>query len=344
MKMSMKELQVGQQLITRIDHQKHAETFGNPNAKPKYYNLIDIDWHGFIPEGVVMEVVEKNNKQVKLKLLSDCTLVNRSLESLNMVAKKDTVFETYPSTLKSGTVEYGDILAHPDIFQYRVFMDGKMFKAKYYDDMGKIKAALLVMFDYHKDKWDLIQKYRDRNPELDDSYIPDYIEYGGSSEFRLTEDDTKDVEIMMYTNKKNPTVVDFNVHDYYKEVQLLSTVTYQFGSATRELFKNIYKEKEFKYILVYVPDEYRNKNKNHYFDYASLKESQRIKDVLKEVGVKDIKKTTKHGKTAIAFKNFDSMGLVISKLQKGEYYILDCEGDELIEQNERFIKLKQLGF
>ena len=295
--------------------------------------------------GTILKVIDKDLKGKKLILetVNDCTLITSKLEPIGILPKGAKRGDVYPSELKSSLTEYGDVLAHPDNIQYRVFIDGKMFKAKYYDDMGKIKAALLVMFEHYKDSWDLVQKYVERNPELEESYAPEYLEYA-SSEFKLTKEDTKNVQIMVYTNKKNPTVVDFNVYEYFQEIELLSTVTFQFGSATRELFKNVYKEKLYKYILVYVPDEYRKKNRNNYFDYASLKESQRIKDVLKEVGVKDIKKTTKHGKTAIAFKGFDDMGFIISKLNKEEYYILDCEGDELIEQNERFIKLKQLGF
>ena len=92
---------------------------------------------------------------------------------------------------------------HTDNIQYRIFKDGKVFKPKYYDDMGKVKSAILVMFNYHINSWDLIQKYKDRNPELNEYNVPEFIESGGSNNFRLNQNDTKSVDIMMYTNKKN---------------------------------------------------------------------------------------------------------------------------------------------
>ena len=50
-------------------------------------------------------------------------------------------------------------------------------------------------------------------------------------------------------------------------------------------------------------------------------------------------KTTKFGKTAIAFKTLDDLKQVMLKLDTKEYFILDCDGDQLVEKNTRFIKL-----
>lgn len=355
MNISFKEIQIGQKLITKINpNNKGATRFGSSD-KPDFSwtgGILRYSYGGFnkpdlyFSEGTVLTIVHKDLKNKTLSLINDndCVLTDSKLNKIGSLSKDTKIESVYISELKSSTIVYGDVSPHPDNIQYRIFKDGKVFKPKYYDDMGKVKYALLVMFNYHINSWDLIQKYKDRNPELNEYNVPEFIEIGGSNKFRLNQNDTKSVDIMMYTNKKNPTKVDFDVHEYFKEICFLSNVTCQFGSATRELFKNIYKDNQFKFILVYVPDEYREKSRLAYFDFSSLKESVRIKSILSDCNFKDIKKITKHGKTAIAFKNLNDMGILMSKLKKDEYFILDCDGDELVEQNERFIKLKLLGF
>jgi len=69
---------------------------------------------------------------------------------------------------------------------------------------------------------------------------------------------------------------------------------------------------------------------------------QKIKDVIKDSKVKGVKKCTKFGKTAIVFHTLAELKEVMLRLDPQEYFILDCEGDQLVEQNQRFIKLSFL--
>jgi len=113
------------------------------------------------------------------------------------------------------------------------------------------------------------------------------------------------------------------------------------------LFKKCMETKEYSYMLIYSPDEYRDKSYvNRYgynqFDFSALKENQKIKDVMKASGVKDSKKCTKFGKTAIVFKNVDDLKQVMLRLEPKEYFILDCDGEQLVEKNTRFVKLIML--
>ena len=131
---------------------------------------------------------------------------------------------------------------------------------------------------------------------------------------------------------------------------ILINVTAQFGSAARELFKKCIETEEYAYMLVYAPDEYRDEKnystsygyRYNRFDFSTLKESEKIKDVMKISGVKGTKKCTKFGKTAIVFKNIDDLKQVMLRLEPKSYFILDCDGEQLVEKNTRFIKLVML--
>lgn len=91
------------------------------------------------------------------------------------------------------------------ISKYRIFLNGKPLKPKYYTDMGRIKSALRVAFKFTK--------------AYDDEDVPEYI--GAYEENTIDKSDLKNVQIMRYDNdSKIPVPVDFNVEDYYKELMM----------------------------------------------------------------------------------------------------------------------------
>ena len=231
--------------------------------------------------------------------------------------------------------------------RYKIFYKGKALKPKYFNDLGKIKASLLISFGYYTHQYEIFMKYQNRNQELADNYVPDWCT--GSNDF--DRGDCKDIQIMEYVDGcKLGTPIDFDVTNYYDQSMKLIDVTAQFGNAARELYKNTMQSGDYSYLLVYSPDEYRDTNNysvshgymNCNFDYSKLKENQKIKDVIKDSKVKGIKKCTKYGKTAIVFHTLAELKEVMLRLDPQEYFILDCEGDQLVEQNQRFIKLSFL--
>jgi hypothetical protein len=249
--------------------------------------------------------------------------------------------------IKLDKIEGQEIVEPAESLRYKIYYLGKPLKPKYFNDMGKIKSSLLIAFGYYRDQYEMFEKYKDRNPELQDNEIPEW--YSGSADF--TRDQLKDIEIMSFAGKSRvPVKTDFDVTSYYDQSMRLINVTAQFGNAARELFKKNMETKEFSYLLVYAPDEYRdekNYSTNHgykycHFDFTVLKESQKIKDVMKASGVKDTKKCTKYGKTAIVFKTVDDLKKVMLRLEPKEYFILDCDGEQLVEKNTRFVKLIML--
>jgi ribosomal 30S subunit maturation factor RimM len=72
--------------------------------------------------------------------------------------------------------------------------------------------------------------------------------------------------------------------------------------------------------------------------YYDLTESDTIKNILKKVNIKGIKKCSKVGKTAIAFKNESDAMKLLKHLDEGTYFICDMNGTEIIEQSMHFIK------
>ena len=293
--------------------------------------------HINIPSGTKIEIIKLKTNAVHFKIVGD-----------------DNHYYYYsfwaPFKFKVDKIE-GQEISEPEVIptRYKIFYKGKAHKPKYFNDLGKVKASLLITIGYYQNQYQAIQKYIDRNPELQDSQIPEWCESACET---FDRDECKDIEIMSYINgdKKNPIKLDFDMMKYYDDSMRLINVTAQFGHAAREVFKNVMDTKEFSYILVYYPNDYRDPNnfeirygyKNCTLDFSELKEDQRIKDILKESGVKGTKKNTKFGKTAIAFKTLDSLKQVMLRLEPKEYLILDCDGDQLVEKNTRFVKLIML--
>ena len=289
--------------------------------------------HAEIPIGTKIQIIKFNNSEAIFKAEGD-----------------DKIYVAWWSyfRVKVDKIE-GQVIVEPtgDVVRYKIYKDGKAYKPKYFNDMGKIKSSLLIAMGYYNNQYEMFEKYKDRNPELQDNQMPEWFSYG--NDFKRK--DCKSIQIMSFTNKsKVPVDTGFDVLNYYDQSMRLINVTAQFGSAARELFKKCIETEEFSYMLIYAPDEYRDKKymNNSYgysyntFDFASLKESQKIKDVMKASGVKGTKKCTKFGKTAIVFKNIDDLKQVMLRLEPKEYFILDCDGEQLVEKNTRFVKLIML--
>jgi len=234
-----------------------------------------------------------------------------------------------------------------EVLRYKIYKGGKPLKPKYFNDMGKVKSSLLIAMGYYNNQYEMFEKYKDRNPELQDNEMPEWCSYGDD----IKREDCEDIEVMSFAGKsRTPVKTDFDVLKYYDQSMRLINVTAQFGSAAREMFKKCIETEEYSYMLVYAPDEYRDEKnyttsygyRYNRFDFSTLKESQKVKDVMKASGVKGTKKCTKFGKTAIVFKTLDDLKQVMLRFEPKEYFILDCDGEQLVEKNTRFVKLIML--
>jgi hypothetical protein len=89
------------------------------------------------------------------------------------------------------------------VSKYKIFLNGKPLKAKYYQNMGRIKLALLNAFGFQKN-------------DDEEEVVPYYISDCNST--TLSKNDCKNVQIMRYdNNSKNGIPVDFNVLEYYND-------------------------------------------------------------------------------------------------------------------------------
>jgi len=308
------------------------KSFVNIKDGKKYYGSKSIE----IPSGTKIEILKFKNSVIHFKMISE----------------PDNIYSAYWAgfKVKVDKIE-GQEIKEPEIIptRYKIFYKGKAHKPKYFNDLGKVKASLLITIGYYENQWEMTRKYLERNPELYDVQIPDWCSAAAET---FDREDCKYLEIMSYINgdKKNPIKIDFDILKYYDDSMRLINVTAQFGHAAREVFKNVMDTKEYSYMLVYYPNDYRDPNnfETRYdsrrctLDFSELKEDQRIKDILKNSGVKGTKKSTKFGKTAIAFKTLDELKQVMLRLEPNEYFILDCDGDQLVEKNTRFVKLIML--
>lgn len=337
MKLSFDELQIGQKLRTQYKEKENNSLMGYGD------HCLTINWEWNVPADIILTVVakSKSGKIVTVEYPEIPEIISNRDPNKKTRIKAGLKVRMYISELRMFTTEEGDIIPMDhEQKQYKIFFNGMPYKPKYFADMGKIKSSLLVAFGYFDHQYEEYQKYWQRNPELESSMAPEWV---GSSN-QLSRKDCKNVQIMEFINKdrKNPKVVDFDVQKYYDSSMRLINVTVQFGAAARELYKKTMETKEYSYMLVYIPEEYRIviPQRYHYsIDYEKLKESDRIKEIMKDSGVKDLKKCTKHGKTAIVFKTLEDMKKVMLRLEPKEYFIMDCDGDQLMEKNTRFIKL-----
>jgi hypothetical protein len=221
-----------------------------------------------------------------------------------------------------------------DNVEYVVFYDGEKINKKY-KDMGKVKTSLLNLMNYYSKLETMVQNHLDKVPELRYMQIPEFL---GSSK-NLSRKDFEKVEIFTWKNRKLGEKVDFNTVEFYDEAMLFVKVTAQFGSSTRDIFKET--RDTHNYILTFVHEDYRNTTLK-YVDYEYLKESDIIKDAVtntfgKTVRTLGIKKKNKSGKTSLAFKEQLDVIKLMRNLPLGSFFVCNMQGDQLIEQSEALI-------
>jgi len=221
-----------------------------------------------------------------------------------------------------------------DNVEYVVFYNGVKINNKY-KDIGKVKTSLLNLMNYYDKLETLVKNHLDKVPELRYMQIPEFL---GSSK-NLSRKDFEKVEIFTWKNRKLGEKVDFDTLAFYDEAMLLVKVTAQFGSSTRDLFKETKDTHE--YILTFMHEDYRNTSLP-YVDYEYLKESDIIKKAVettfgKTVRTLGIKKKSKSGKTSLAFKEQSDAIKLMRTLPVGSFFVCNMQGDQLVEQSDALI-------
>ena len=222
--------------------------------------------------------------------------------------------------------------------KYKIFYDGKVYKNKIFGDLGKVKASIMNEIGYLEKVNQLNQHYKEMSPEV-----------GGSASYWLegqqvwNRNDMKKVQIFEWANRKKGKESDFDALAHYDGLMDFVKVTAQYGSAVREQYKKFKTTGEFSTIVCFMHEDYRLPEKDtngnyNYCDYEYLKESQIIKDAMKLSKLKGTKKCTKNGKTAICFKSESDAMKLLRNLEKGTYFVLDMNGNQLIEQSTHFIQ------
>jgi len=203
--------------------------------------------------------------------------------------------------------------------EYLIYLNGKKFKPKKYADMGKIKAALLIMMDYHQLFYNKSKQHLDTCPEHEFLMTPDWL--NGET---ITRGQFANLEIFEWQNRKLGNKVDFDAVRFYDDQMFLINISSKYGSCVRELFKKI--EPEHKFIFVFVHEDYQNRN----VYYEELKESEIIKGVLKQLKLKGTLKASKLGKTAVAVTSATDAASIVRSLPEGsKYFTLDINGNQL---------------
>lgn len=213
--------------------------------------------------------------------------------------------------------------------EYVIFRNGEKAKPKKFSDIGKIKASLLVMMNFHSKFESYSRKFLDNCPEHQYLSTPEWVSSGDN----LSREDFKGIEIFEWSNRKiGKKVTDFNPVDFYDEQMMLIKISSKFGSSARELYKKV--KDTHKFMLVFMHEDYTKQ----YVDFQSLKESDIIKNALKSSKIKNTYKCTKVGKTSIAFDNATDVIKLINLLSPSDkYFIVDMKGDQLERKEESLV-------
>jgi hypothetical protein len=257
----------------------------------------------------------------------DLVTINKLTGGVVNFTFKNNKCQFYWSWFKQVTDVFGENLGL-DNTEYVIFLDGKRYKTKKYKDIGKVKAGLLVMMNYHDLFYKESRKHLENCPELEYIETPYWI-----SGDTLTKEEFEKVEIYKWANRKlGEKVTDFNPMDFYNEQMFLIKVSSKFGSVAREVFKKV--NDTHQYMFVFMHEDYNKK----YADFESMKESDIIKNVLSTLKLKGSCKSTKSGKTAIAVTSSTDAVRISKLLPEGsKYMILDMKGTEMVRrENELF--------
>lgn len=258
-------------------------------------------------------------------------VVGTSVEFINQNGKKCSFWW---SCFKAITeILDGEENLGEDNVEYVVLYDGKRLSTKKYKDMGKVKTSLLNLMNYYDKLERMCQANLDSVPELRYLSTPEFL----GSQHNLSKSDFEKVEIYEWKNRKMGNKVQFDPLEYYNEVMLLIKVTSKFGSSARDMFKEVKDLGNHEYILTFMHEEYRNTSLPYGPDYNSLKESSIIKAALTQLKLKGTKKKTKHGKTSVAIKDETDVMKLMRLLPDKSFFILNMQGDELVEQSEALI-------
>jgi len=162
-----------------------------------YSFVAGVNWKFFeIPVGSKIEIVKMINGEVYFKF-------------------EDVIYTAWWNAfrVKTDKIEGQEIKEHTkEVVRYKIYKDGKPYKPKYFNDLGKIKASLLIAIGYYNNQYEMFEKYKDRNPELQDNQIPEWFSYGND----FKREDCESIEIMSFIGKsRTPIKTDFNVLEYY---------------------------------------------------------------------------------------------------------------------------------
>jgi len=275
----------------------------------------------------------KEDKDPQIPLDTVLTLIQKPDAFSSIIVEDDigNKYQSYWSTIKGRT----NLGPFPNLgankVEYRILLDGVDFKKKKFKDIGKVKASLMSMMDYHRKFSAVAKLYDDRCPENKNEV--EYFFHTQDSKV-LNRTHFLKLELFEVINNKAGKKVNFDFVGYYDEMMKLLTVGATFGSAARETFKNALTKTGFKTILVFIPNDYYTYDYNY---YKGMGENKEIKNILKTSNIQDYIKQSKMGKTAIAFKSDSDCMRIISLLPKKSYYILNMDGDELTEKTEQLV-------
>lgn len=215
--------------------------------------------------------------------------------------------------------------------QYAIFYKYTMI-SKFYDSLDNIKRALFINYGFLAYQKQQFLLYNNINPELKSIHIPKKYLTSSSN----TYDDGKH-QIRKLVDEKWIDI-NFDFDYYYKYNLTLIDIAAEYGYAVKETFKYLVKSNTDKYILVYIPDEYRVIK---FKSYKNLKESNKIKNIIDNLEYK-VKRITRHGKTAITINNVDELMPIIKQLNYYEYFLVYYDGNKIKKLDERFFKMMNI--
>jgi hypothetical protein len=192
-----------------------------------------------------------------------------------------------------------------DKCKYIVKYKGENYKDKKYKRVTDIFCSLMSDYGYYGLFYDsLNEENTTKNPELDS--INDFPYWCDTSHRNRNKDlnELKDFTIHKYFGAKKPTEqIEYDLYTKISKNFNTLHLALEYGLCVKDLYSKIESVENsdmFKYILVFTPDNYEK-------NWEILKEDISIKANLKGIPSSNYIKSTKYGKTAIAFNDMSDL-------------------------------------
>lgn len=346
MKLTLEQLQIGQQLITKVNYKLAKPDIYN-NNKLKYSRsllIIDINENNVecLGDNISLTVIGINKNNIKVKLNKTISAINQYLEPLYYISK-ETEFTFTFGELKRCCIEIHSKLQTPkDIIQYKIFNNNnELFIQRYFKTIESIKIYLLNRIDFFSD--DEFHYYSKNNP-VDCRYEDSKLK-GIKDKYK--KEDIINLNIFSFKNHKIDKKIEFDFNSFYEENYTYKYHIYKYGYYIKSCFQHL-KTKNYKYIVGYESLKYLEifNNNQSYLRIYALKELKIRPEIITHIinnNITDYHIIERIGRAGILLNDINDVFKLCGSLPIKQTKIFIIKNNDIIfDEKKRLIKIQSI--